>query len=243
MSRRFFVPALWITKDRATLSGPEFHHLRHVLRLDVGAQVRLKDDLGREHHGVITQLSSTEATISLTTTAEAADSRFSLTLAQGMLKGSKMDLVVEKATELGVHRIVPFHSTFTVVTLPPDRQTERIARWMRIAQSAAKQSGNPVPRIDPPQSFAALLATLSGETTPVLFYEKEQMLTLKKFAQQHPLVSSLSAIIGPEGGFSLEELATARVAGAHVVGLGAPTLRAETASIIVVALCQFLWNS
>src|SRR5262245_51521750 len=184
--RRFFISAAHIMQDQATLRGAAFHHLRHVLRLDIGAPVILQDDLGREHSGVITQLSPTEATIALTTTtAGAAATGFSLTLAQGMLKGPKMDLVIEKATELGVRRIVPFQSTFTVATVPPNRQAERVARWVRIAHSAATQSGSPVPQIVPPQSFAALFTAQGEETVSILFYEKEKSFTLKEFAQQH----------------------------------------------------------
>lgn len=239
--RRFFISSTDITLDQATLRGSEFHHLRHVLRLGIGESVTLKDDLGREHCGVIAQLSPAEATIAITTT-KARDSGLSLTLAQGMLKGAKMDLVVEKATELGVNRILPFYSTFTIATVPADRQAERIARWERIAQSAAKQSGSSAPRIDPPQSFTALLEKFLPERTAVLCYEKEQTLSLKRFAQEHPQLESLSLLIGPEGGFSPEEIAKARTAGVNVVGLGAQILRAETAAIAALALCQFLWN-
>jgi 16S rRNA (uracil1498-N3)-methyltransferase len=242
MSRRFFVPTTWITQDQATLRGAEFHHLRHVLRLEVGAPVTLKDDLGREHRGIITQLTSSEATITLTTTTDAAVTGFSLTLLQGMLKGPKMDFVIEKTTELGVNRILPFYSTFTIAAVPTDRQADRVARWERIAQSAAKQSGSSAPRIDPPQSFTAVLGALSPERMTVLCYEKENTLSLKRFAREHPQLESLRLMIGPEGGFSPEEIARARIAGAHVVGLGTRTLRAETAAIVASALCQFLWN-
>lgn len=240
--RRFFISAAHLTRNQAILRGAEFHHLRHVLRLGVGAPITLKDDLGREHCGVITQLSSTEATISLTTTTKEAAPRFSLTLAQGMLKGPKMDLVIEKATELGVSLIIPFQSTFTVATIPPDRQADRTTRWERIAHSAAKQSGNSAPRIAPLHSFATLLATLRVETTALLFHEKEQRLTLKKFAREHLSVPALSIIVGSEGGFSPEEIAQAAAAGVHIVGLGTHILRAETAGIVAAALCQFLWN-
>lgn len=240
--RRFFIPAANIAQDQATLRGAEFHHLRHVLRLAVGAPVTLKDDLGREHCGIITQLSSSEATIALTATRERTDTGLSLTLAQGILKGAKMDFVIEKAAELGVQRILPFHSTFTVATLPADRQAARIARWERIAHSAAKQSGSAAPRIEPLQSFTALLETLPSEKTAILCYEKENALSLKKLARAYPQLESLCLIIGPEGGFSSEEIAKARTAGIHIVGLGAQILRAETAAIVASALCQFLWN-
>jgi 16S rRNA (uracil1498-N3)-methyltransferase len=240
--RRFFISTANIAQDQATLRGVEFHHLRHVLRLEVGAPVTLKDDFGREHRGVITQLSSSEAIITLTTTIDAAVTGFSLTLLQGILKGPKMDLVIEKATELGVNRILPFYSTFTVATVPSDRQIERLARWKRIAQSAAKQSGSSAPRIDPPQSFTAVLETLSPERMAILCYEKEHTLSLKRFAQEHPQLGSLCLMIGPEGGFSPEEIARARIVGVHIVGLGTQILRAETAAIVASALCQFLWN-
>lgn len=240
--RRFFISAAQISHAQALLRGAEFHHLRRVLRLEVGAQVTLKDDLGREHCGVIAQLSPSEAIIALTATTDIADRRFSLTLVQGMLKGPKMDLVIEKATELGVNRILPFYSTFTVAAVPPDRQAERSARWLRIAQSAAKQSGSPTPRITSPQAFTTTLEALSSEPMTVLCYEHEKQYTLKRFAQEYPQLDSLSLIVGSEGGFSPEEIEKARTVGVTIVGLGARILRAETAGIVASALCQFLWN-
>jgi len=205
--------------------------------------VTLKDDLGREHEGVISQLTSSEATITITSTTEARASRFSLTLAQGLLKGQKMDVLIEKTTELGVQRLVPFTSTFTVARPLNERQPERIARWIRIAQSAAKQSGSKAPQIDPPHSFANLLTTIPTETITLLFYEKEDRLTLKEFAAEHSQLDALWIIVGSEGGFSPEEISAARAAGVHVVSLGSRILRAETAGIVAAALSQFLWES
>jgi 16S rRNA (uracil1498-N3)-methyltransferase len=95
---RFFIPAAQITNRQATVYGPEFHHLRHVLRLQIGDSVTLRDDLDQEHRGTITHLAASEAIISISTTIKAPASHFSLTLAQGLLKGPKMDLVVEKTT-------------------------------------------------------------------------------------------------------------------------------------------------
>jgi 16S rRNA (uracil1498-N3)-methyltransferase len=241
--RRFFIPASLISQAHVTLSGMEFHHLRHVLRLRIGDTVTLKDDLGREHEGVISQLTSSEATITITSTTEALSSRFSLTLAQGLLKGQKMDVLIEKTTELGVQRLAPFTSTFTVAQLLNERQMERIARWTRIAQSAAKQSGSAAPHIEPPHSFANLLTTIPTGTTTLLFYEKEARLTLKEFAMEHKQLDTLCIIVGSEGGFSLEEIGAARAAGVQVVSLGSRILRAETAGIVATALSQFLWES
>ena len=242
MSRRFFVSTTCITQDQAILRGSEFHHLRRVLRLPIGASVVLKDDQGREHLGEIVHLSSTEATIALTATNEAPEPQFSLTLAQGLLKGAKMDFVIEKATELGVRRFIPFHSTFTIATVSTDKQSNRVARWQRIAQSAAKQSGSHTPTIDLPQSFSHLLGMLPSEGTTILCYEKESDVTLKTFAEQHPRLASLCLIVGPEGGFSPEEVESARAAKINIVSLGGRILRAETAGVVASALCQFLWD-
>lgn len=240
--RRFFIPAARITQGQAIIEGPEFHHLRHVLRVNVHDPVLLTDDQGHEHQGVVTRLSSTTALVTITATAIASAPPFTLTLAQGLLKGQKMDLVIEKATELGVHRIQPFSSAFTVANLPNERHTHRLERWTRIAHSAAKQSGSTAPSINPPQPLAELLSVLPPETEKLLCYEREKELTLKIFAQAHSQLTSLCVIVGPEGGFSEDEVTNARSSGVHVVGLGTSTLRAETAGIVAVALCQFLWH-
>lgn len=238
---RFFLPAAQISQSRAFITGPEFHHLRHVLRLTTGDSVTLCDDNGGEYQGHITHCSTTGAEIVLTALPVSVPA-FSLTVAQGILKGPRMDLVIEKVTELGARRIVPFFSTFTVVHAPQDQWAERLARWHRLAQSATKQSGNPVPVISSPQSFRDLLTTPGDGVDKVLLYEKERTLTLKTFARGLPACSSLWAVIGPEGGFAPEEVDQARAAGFRVVGLGTQILRAETASIATVALCQFLWG-
>jgi 16S rRNA (uracil1498-N3)-methyltransferase len=239
---RFFILSTQLQQDYAVLTGREFHHLRHVLRLNRGDHLILCDETGREHQGTITTLSSTRAEITLTSSSVSVAPPFVLTLAQGLLKGQKMDWVIEKATELGVHRIVPFFSSFTVAHLPAERQEERLARWQRIAQSAAKQSGNPPPFIAAPHSFQELLAIVPQEAGRILLYEKEKTVILKSIVRSHSVFPALWIIVGPEGGFAAEEVADARAAGFHIVGLGTRTLRAETASIVAVTLCQFLWG-
>ena len=241
--RRFFVSALQILNARAIISGDEFHHLRHVLRLQSGDEVTLCDDQGQEHYGTVATLSPTSAEVIIRHTQLAQTSRVALTLGLGLLKGQKMDLVIEKVTELGVDRVVPFTSTFTVSQLPAERQSERLARWQRIAQSAAKQSGNKVPQLLVPQTFAQLCNFQSPNTTTILFYEQERQSTLKAFANDHSHLASLCLIVGPEGGFASQEVEQAQQRGIHILGLGSQILRAETASIVAVALCRFLWDS
>ena len=240
--RRFVVSSNQIHHPHATLSGEEFHHLRHVLRLQVGDRVTLRDEQGNEHQGTITLLSTTTAEITIIDTIRLLSPRIPLTLAVGLLKGQKMDLVIEKVTELGVDRIMPFSSTFTVSQLSSERLTDRLLRWQRIAQSAAKQSGSRVPEILVPTSLEKICTSQTPATTTLLFYEREHQSTLKQFANLQPHVSSLCVIIGPEGGFSSAEVEQARQHGVRILGLGSQILRAETASMVAVTLCRFLWD-
>jgi 16S rRNA (uracil1498-N3)-methyltransferase len=154
-----------------------------------------------------------------------------------------MDLLIEKATEIGVQHIRPFFSAFTVAHLPEERCAERLARWQRIAQSATKQSGSAAPQISAPCSLTEVLAAPPQECGKLLLYEKEQKLMLKTFAHTHPTFPCLCLIVGPEGGFAPAEVEQARSAGFAAVGLGTCTLRAETAAIVAVALCRFLWEA
>ena len=240
--RRFFVHSSAVHASQALLSGPEYHHLRHVVRLQVGDQLTLRDERGVEYHGTVSRFSAQTATIAIQSVADAAPPSFALTLALGLLKGAKLDLVIEKVTELGVHTIVPFFSANTVVSLPQDRQAQRLARWRRIAQSAAKQSASRLPHIAAPHSFAQLLGAAAGSETRLLFSEHERTLSLRAFADTHRTLSSLWIVIGPEGGFTLQEVAQAQASGFTPVSLGRSILRAETASIAAVSLCQYVWR-
>jgi 16S rRNA (uracil1498-N3)-methyltransferase len=240
--RRFFLPASQIHDSQAVISGSEFHHLRRVLRLQVGEEILLCDEHGTEYRGAIVTLSPTNAEVRITQITPAT-SRLSLTLVQGLLKGQKMDLVIEKATELGVSQIIPLVSQFTVAQLRADRRSDRLSRWQRIAQSAAKQSGNPVPHLTAPQSLEEFLQSPENSGEKILFYEKPQRETLKHFAEVHPAPSTLSILVGAEGGFAEEEVEQARQAGCHVLSLGPHVLRAETASVVAISLCQFLWGT
>ncbi len=240
--RRFFIHSSTIHACRAVLSGQEYHHLRHVLRLKIGDQLALCDERGNEYRGTLADFSAHTATLTLRVVAGGPPVSFALTLAVGLLKNPRIDLVIEKVTELGVQTIVPFCSSTTVVSLPQDRQAERLARWRRIAQNAAKQSGSRLPHITAPHSFAQLLGTLADREPTLLFYEYGPAHSLSAFAASHRTLSGLRIVVGSEGGFTPQEVKQARAAGFTVASLGPSILRAETASIAAVSLCQYLWR-
>src|SRR5688572_13236512 len=137
---RFFVPKKNLRETRGLIDGQELVHLKKVLRLGPGDRITVFDDAGWEHDAVIRKLSAEQGEIEILRSYEAGgESPLQVTLGVGLTKGEKMDFVVEKATELGVQKIAPFTSTFSVPKLDGDKIAARTARWQKIALSATKQ--------------------------------------------------------------------------------------------------------
>lgn len=238
---RFFVPQRDITDGKARLQGGEFRHLQRVLRLREGDTLTLFDDAGIEHEGVILSLSPRVATVRiLGSAAPARESPLAITLYQGVPKGRKMDLVVEKATELGVVAIVPFVSAFGTVSVAA-ALTKR-ERWQRIALAAAKQSGRTViPEIGAALTFPEVLTAAATTDRALLFFEHAGATPLPP-ADAEPRATSAAVVVGPEGGFSADEVTRALNGGLAVCGLGPRVLRTETAALIATALVQARWG-
>ena len=226
---RFFVSASDIADGTASVGGTEFRHLQRVLRLREGDHVTLFDDAGKEHAGIIVSLSPRVALVRVTeSTTPQRESPLAVTLYQGIPKGRKMDLVVEKATELGVHAIVPFSSAFSLgagASAGVKRE-----RWERIAVAAAKQSGRTqVPTIAPPLAFAEVVE--GAGTVP-----------FAALGEPSTRPRTVAIAIGPEGGFSRDETTAARDAGFMLVDMGPRILRTETAALVALALVQARWG-
>ncbi|MCK6556556.1 16S rRNA (uracil(1498)-N(3))-methyltransferase [Candidatus Binatia bacterium] len=224
----------------AILRGAEFRHLR-VRRLQPGSRVVLGDGRGRQRPGVVVAVAATEAVVRFAGAAtEGVDSPCRITLAQAALKAPKLDLLIEKATELGVSAIVVYTCERSLGAV----STSRRERWERIARSAAKQCGRATsPTITGPLPGAAVFA---DATSPLrlLFLEPAATRPAQPISQLAELSTpaAVTTIIGPEGGFTPEERQTAILAGCTPVTLGTRILRAETAAIAALALCQFLWG-
>ncbi|HTM10881.1 MAG TPA: 16S rRNA (uracil(1498)-N(3))-methyltransferase [Verrucomicrobiae bacterium] len=241
---RFFVPKENIRDGRATLGGAELEHMRRVLRLLPGDSVVLFDDDGFEHQGKIRAYAGAAAEIAIEKSYRPErESPLAITLAQALGKGDKLDLVVEKATELGVAAIAPFVCRRTVPKLDADAARRRGERWRRIALGAAKQSGRTrVPDIHELADFSDLVARPSPYDLKILFWESEQTLGLRRLQESRPELKSLLIVVGPEGGFTPEEAAEAAERGFQSVGLGRRILRTETAAMAAVALAELLWG-
>ena len=244
--RRFFASPKQFAPDGSTveLAPEEARHLRDVLRLEPGDEVFVFDGEGREFRCTIKESGRNGATLSVKGQIEAArpESSLRLTLGLALLKGEKFDLVVQKATELGVWRIIPVVTKLADVRLRDAADTaRRVARWQRIALEACKQSGRAlVPEIAAPVPCAALIESVSSERDGwrAMFAERggSGLNETIKNLQAQPL--KVTALVGSEGGWTDEEIALAESAGWSVVTLGGRTLRAETAAIAITALLQ-----
>jgi 16S rRNA (uracil1498-N3)-methyltransferase len=248
MRRRFYVLPSGFAPGglRVTLAQDETRHLRDVLRLGRGDEVFVFDGEGKEYACVVEHVGRDAAALSVSEEVAPArpESPLRLTLAVALLKGEKFDLVAQKATELGVERIVPVVTKLADVRLRDERDTaRRTARWRRIALEAAKQSGRArVPTVDAPVTFQALIesAATGDQGLPLLFSERDGRGLVETITQAAGREQRATALVGSEGGWTDEELSQARDAGWSIVTLGGRTLRAETAAITVTALMQHL---
>jgi 16S rRNA (uracil1498-N3)-methyltransferase len=246
--RRFFAPQEEFRRDnRVTLAAEEAQHMRGVLRLKPGDEVFVFDGEGREYLCRIESLRRDEALLTVIEKVVPAspESALDLTLALALLKGEKFDLSVQKATELGVMKIVPVMTKLSDIRLRDERDAEkRTARWRRIALEAAKQSGRArLPSIEEPLAFDELLkSAYADDEWRVMFAERGGESLAQTLEQSSMRPQSIIALVGSEGGWTEEEIQQARAQGWQIVTLGGRILRAETAAITITALLQHLFG-
>jgi 16S rRNA (uracil1498-N3)-methyltransferase len=241
---RFFLPRSKIKGRHGSVVGAELEHLRRVLRLRPGDHIIAFDDSGWEHEAVIRALNDAQGELEILRSYQTErESPLATTLAVALTKGDKMDYVVEKATELGVKTIAPFVSRYTVPKFNDRKAVQRAERWRKIALSAAKQCGRAcLPEVLPVCDFRELIGKGGAVELKLFFWEREAEQTLKQLRDRQARVESVFLVIGPEGGFTVEEAEMARAQGYTTVHLGPRVLRAETAALTALSLVQYLWG-
>ncbi len=224
------------------LSGESAHHLLHVLRIRPGEIIELSDACGRTYRCQLTGTSQEGAVFSVEGEIEKnRELPCRITLFQSLAKGDKMAFVIQKAVELGVARIVPVITERTVARPDHKGAAHKRERWQKIAQSAAKQCGRAViPEVDPVVMFDDALEDAAASDHFLFPYECAEGMTRSRevFNRIEP-GSSVSIMIGPEGGFELAEVDAARRAGALIVTLGSRILRTETAALTALSWLVF----
>ena len=214
------------------LSMEDRKYLFNVMRCSHGDLISVTDGRGKSFKAKIIN----KATIEIIHEEELfTEDDFSIVLCQGILKGEKMETVIQKATELGVKKIVPFISERCVI-----RHTTKLERWKKIAKEATEQSGRSIiPEISDVINFSDLIKHIDNG---IIFWEKERLPLIQSIHEINHK-NSLFLLIGPEGGFSSEEVKQASEKGLKVASLGKRTLRAETASIVSVGIVSFLMQN
>ena len=230
---RLFVARDAIREGRVALSGEDLRHLR-TLRLGPESELTVFDETGHEHTVRLESVDRRRALGRVIATVRVdRESPLELVLAPALLKGPRMDVLIEKATELGVRGIAP------VLTDRCVAHRGHVERWRRIALAAAKQCGRTtVPRIEDP----APLATRLGTPWPGMRLCAFEGATAPGWDELPDRASAAVVLLGPEGGFTADEVDAIRAAGFQAIGLGRRILRAETAAIAAAALCQRRWG-
>ena len=238
----FYVPASQISNNIATITGSEHHHLRNVLRIKPGETVRIIDGEGNVYTAQIPE--TYDARISSATRILSHEFHAivspKLTLFQGLPKSDKMELILQKTTELGVARIVPLHSEYTL----QKPSQNRYARWHRVLISATKQSERAwLPELCRAQEFNAALAQLDRFSRCLLLSphrdQESHVQHIQTVLREEPRPDSVALFVGPEGGFSDQEVTSAIESGCTLATLGRNILRTETAAIVAVAVAAY----
>ena len=240
---RFFVRPEAIEAGRVRFDADEVRHLVRVLRLRRGAILEATDGAGRTLSVRLESLGPGAATGTIVSEAgPTRESPCAITLGQAILKGERMAWLVQKATELGVARIVPLVTERMVARPVRDRSDGRRARWERIAREAVKQCGRAwVPAVAAPRTLAEVLTEASGHDATWLLVEGGGV-PLAAVAREAGSPRRILLLIGPEGGFTGDEVTLAERGGVRVVGLGPRILRAESAGLVAITLCQHLFG-
>lgn len=233
---RFFAPPSSLFDSRIVLDAEESHHLARVLRLVPGATVFAFDGNGAEYECEVARVHKDAAELQvIAQLSNEVESPLALTLGQALIKGDKFDWVVQKATELGVTRVVPLVTEHSEFRKAEGREL-RLQRWRRVALEATKQCGRrKLIELAEVATFAQFCAAETG--VKLIFSERGG----SKLAEV-PHANSVTLAIGPEGGWSEGELALAKTHGFLPIHLGNRILRTETAAVAAVSLAQYLFG-
>jgi 16S rRNA (uracil1498-N3)-methyltransferase len=241
--RRFFIEPENINGSTAVLTGSEARHISTVLRLPAGTKIVLFDGSGSYYEALLTRISTSRVETKIVTITPYIDTgeetHPALHLGIGLVKGKKMDLIIQKITELGVAGLHPFHSRYCAAQ---GKTKDRLSRWQKIAIEACKQCNRPKPLdINPTQDIKELLSKDAEKVhdLKLIFWEnKEGQKSLREIFAPLKKIQSMMTLIGPEGGFSADEVELAIDAGYEPVTMGSRILRVETAAITAVSILQ-----
>ena len=234
---RYHLPTSEWNGQTLCLTGEEARHATRVMRVKVGEQLELFDGCGKSAVCTVTQAERSAVYTEIQSEKNQPAPRFPVTLCQSIPKGGNMELIVQKAVELGVNAIQPLITQRTVAR--SDALAKKQEKWQRIALEACKQCGqNYLPEVATPLDFQSWIEPLDIFDTPIIASLDKQAVHLKEHLQKAPFAGSIGLLIGPEGDFTPEEYAQAYSAGFQPMSFGNIIMRVETASIYGLSIIQ-----
>lgn len=237
---RLFVPLPGPAPTEVELAGERRHYLLHVLRLEQGDVLEVFDGQGRAFEARVASVGEEAVRIWLGT-ARVAPARRAVGVLQGLPKGDKLELVLQKGTELGATAFYPVATARSVVKLEPKRAEERTARWTKIVEEASRQCRrDDVPRVETPRPLLEAARALSPGTVLLVLDEEESAVPLGEAFRAAGPGTPVALVVGPEGGLAREEVEELRKIGARNVTLGKRILRTETAALAALAVMMHL---
>ena len=240
--QHFFVIPEQVGETEIYVTGQDVNHMKNVLRMKIGVQVEISDGNNKKYLCEVSAYEDEQAVLRILEFREAdTELKSRLYLFQGLPKNDKMELIVQKAVELGAYEVIPVSMKRCVVKLDAKKAAKKVERWNSISESAAKQAGRSIiPKVSDVVSYREALERAEQMDVVLVPYELEEgMAETKKLLHQIQPGQSVGIFIGPEGGFEREEVEQAIEAGAHPVTLGRRILRTETACFTMLSILMF----
>ena len=239
---RIYSPDALENKTTCELGPDNLKYLKQVMRLKNGDRINIFDGFGREFEAVIKSYSTKTVFIELGKIIPTADKKIRIRLAQAIPTAGKLDTIVKSAAELGVDVIIPFDAARSVGRIADEKSSLKVARWQKIAREAARCChSSHIAKVSKVSSFADMIALASGDALKLIFWEEEFQKTIKDILKDEAITATKDFFItvGPEGGFSKDEITMAKEAGFISVSLGKQILKVETAAAAIISILQY----
>jgi 16S rRNA (uracil1498-N3)-methyltransferase len=239
---RIYSPENLANKKTCELADDNLNYLKNVLRLKPGDEIFVFDGFGHEFYATLKTFAAKTVLVELKEALPPAAKEISITLAQAIPKARKMDIIVKSSAELGADKIIPFEAARSIGYVAREKSLAKIARWQKIALEAARSSHSAfITQVAPVASFEEMLCAASEQCRKLIFWEEESRSTIKDVLSEEclPPARDFFVIVGPEGGFSKEEISQARQKGFQPVSLGKQILKVETAAAAILTIIQY----
>ena len=235
---RFFVSPDSIKEREIEITGTDVNHIKNVLRMQSGERVEICNGEGTDYDCVIKSIERDSVLLDVEDRyPSSTELKNKIYLFQGLPKSDKMELIIQKAVELGVYEIIPTVTSRCIVKIDAKKEEKKLARWQQISEAAAKQSGRGiVPEIKAPMSLKEALEYAKGADTVLVPYEKAVGIEGTRAILSEAKKGSVAVFIGPEGGFEEKEISLAEESGAKAITLGKRILRTETAGLCILSV-------